>query len=127
MHKSNLKKIYFQQKYTFRIVYNKDRYYQTKELFRSYNVLNVYKLNLLNTFIFMRKIKYVTRSAAFHTTFKMSRQLYLTRSLSINYSQPKLSYAKVVSGYLYEVQLYGTTLLLIQRKNLNLDLSLNQK
>ena len=39
----------------------------------------------------------------------------------------KLSYPKLVAGYLYEVQLYGTTLLLIQRKNLNLALFLNQK
>ena len=51
-HKTNLKKIHSQQKHALRIVYNKDRYYHTKELFSSCNVLNVYKLNLLNTCIF---------------------------------------------------------------------------
>ena len=51
-HKTNLKKIHSQQKHALRIVYNKDRYYRAKELFSSCNVLNVYKLNLLNTCIF---------------------------------------------------------------------------
>ena len=34
-HKTNLKKIHSQQKHALRIVYNKGRYYHTKELFRS--------------------------------------------------------------------------------------------
>ena len=37
-HKTNLKKIHSQQKHALRIVYNKDRYYHTKELFRSCNL-----------------------------------------------------------------------------------------
>ena len=49
-YKTNSKK-----KHALRIVYNKDRYYHTKELSRSCNTLNVYKLNLLNTSIFMHK------------------------------------------------------------------------
>ena len=44
-HKTNLKKIQSQQKHALRIMYYKDRYYHTKELFRSCNILNVYKLN----------------------------------------------------------------------------------
>ena len=56
-HKTNLKKIHSKQKHVLRILYNKDRYNHTKELFSSWNVLNVYKLNLLNTSIFMHKIK----------------------------------------------------------------------
>ena len=56
-HKTNLKKIHSKQKHALRILYNKDRYNHTKELFSSWNVLNVYKLNLLNTSIFMHKIK----------------------------------------------------------------------
>ena len=51
----NLKKIHNQQKHVLRIVYNKDRYYHRKELFRPCNGLNVYKLNLLNTRIFFYK------------------------------------------------------------------------
>ena len=39
--KTNLKKIHSQQKHALRIVYNTDKYYHTKEPFRSCNVLNV--------------------------------------------------------------------------------------
>ena len=70
--KTNLEKIHSQQKYALRKVYNEDRYHHSKELFRSCNVLNVCKLNLLNTSIFMYKIKTETGPAAVHTTFKMS-------------------------------------------------------
>ena len=126
-HKTNFKKIHSQQKHALKIVYNKDRYYHTKELFGSCNILNVYKLNLLNTSIFMHKIKNGTVPAAFHTTFKMPSHSYLTRLLSVNCSKPKLGYAKAGFRYLYEVQLYTTILSLIQRNNLNLAPFLNQK
>ena len=55
VHKTNLKKIHSLQKHALRIEYNKDRYYHKKELFKSCNALNVCKLNLLNTSIFMLK------------------------------------------------------------------------
>ena len=38
-HKTNLKKVYSQQKHALRIVYNKDRYYHTTELLRFSSVL----------------------------------------------------------------------------------------
>ena len=70
-------------------MYNKDRYYHKKELFRSCNVLNVYQLNLLNTFIFMHKIKTGIGSAAFYTTLKLPSHSYPSRFSSVNYSKPK--------------------------------------
>ena len=76
-------------KHALRIVYNKDRYYYKKELFRSCDALNVNKLNLLNTFIFVHKIKTGTGSAAFHTTFKLPSHSYPSRFSSVNYSKPK--------------------------------------
>ena len=72
----------------------------------------------------MHKIKTGTGPAALHATFKILSVSYPTRFSSAN---QKLGYAKVGSGYLYEVQLYETILLLMQRKNLNLALCLNQK
>ena len=84
-HKTNLKKIHSQQKRALKILYNKDRYYHTKERFSSCNVLNVYKLNLLNTSIFMHKIINGTGPAVFHTTFKMPSHSYWAR----NCSKPK--------------------------------------
>ena len=56
-YKTNLKKIHSQQKQALRIMCNKDRYQRTKKLFSSCDILNVYKLNLLNTSIFMHKIQ----------------------------------------------------------------------
>ena len=88
-HKANLKKIHSQQKHALRIVYNKDRYYHTKELFRYCSVLNVYKLNVLDTSIFIHKIKTGTGHAAFPTTFKVPSHSYATRFSSVNYSKPK--------------------------------------
>ena len=93
-YKTNLKKIHSQQKHALRIVYNKDRYYHTKNLFRSCNVLNVYKLNLLNTAIFMHKVKAGTGLEAFHTTFKMPSHSYPTRFSSLNYSKSKTKLRK---------------------------------
>ena len=106
-HKTNLKKIHSQQKHALRIVYNKDRYYHTKELFRSCDVLNVYKMNLLNTFIFMHKIKTGTGPAAFHTTFKMLSHSYSTRFSSVNYSKPKARLRK--SGF--RISIWGSSII----------------
>ena len=88
-HKTNLKKVHCQQKHAFRIVYNKDRYYHRKELFRSCNVLHVYKLNLLNTSIFMDKIKTGTGRVTFHTTIKMPSHSHLTCFSSVSYNKRK--------------------------------------
>ena len=70
--KMNLKSIPSQQNHVLRVVFNKDRYYHTKELSAPCNVLNFCKLTLLNTSTFMHKIKTGTGPAAFHTAFKMT-------------------------------------------------------
>ena len=51
--RTNLKKLLSQQKHAIRIVDNKTRFEHTKELFNSLKILNIYKLNILNTSIFM--------------------------------------------------------------------------
>ena len=51
--KTYLRKINSQQKHALRLIHNN----HSKELFESYEILNVYKLNLLNTAVFMHKIK----------------------------------------------------------------------
>ena len=68
---------------------NKDRYYHTKELFRYCNILNVYKLNLLNNSIFMPKTKTGIGSSAFLTIFKVSFYSCQTHFSIINYSIPQ--------------------------------------
>ena len=77
--------------------------------------------------MFMHKIKTGTDLAAFHATFKIPFHSYPKHFSCVNYSKPKLGYAKVGFRYQDKVQLYITILLLIHRKNLNLALFLNQK
>ena len=74
-YKTNLKNICSQQKHVFRIVYN--------------TIQRNYKMNLLNTSIFMHKIKTGSDPAAFHTTFKVTFYWSLKRFTSLNYSKPK--------------------------------------
>ena len=52
----NLKKLHSQQKHAIRIVHNKAKFEHTKELFKSANVLNLYKLNILGIAVFMHRI-----------------------------------------------------------------------
>ena len=56
-HRTCLGKINSQQKHALRLIHNKNRFYHSKELFESCEILYVYKLNLLNTAVFMHKIK----------------------------------------------------------------------
>ena len=53
---SNLKKIYFQQRFALPFIYGKGKYGHTREFFRSNNILNVYQLNILNNVMFSHKI-----------------------------------------------------------------------
>ena len=52
-----LRKINSQQKHALRLIHNKNRFYHSKGLFESCEILNLYKLNLLNTVVFIHKIK----------------------------------------------------------------------
>ena len=52
-----LRKINSQQKHALRLIHNKNKFYHSKELFEPCEILNAYKLNLLNTAVFMHKIK----------------------------------------------------------------------
>ena len=52
----NLKKLLSQRKHAIRIINNKTRSERTKQLFNSQKILNIYKLNILNTAIFMHKL-----------------------------------------------------------------------
>ena len=55
--RANLKKINNQQKHVLRIILNKSKFDQTSELIKSSKLLNVDKLNIFNTAVFMRKIQ----------------------------------------------------------------------
>ena len=66
-------KISSQQKHTLRLIHNRKRFHHSKEIFESCEILNLYKLNLLNTAAFMRKIE--NRTARHHFLKNLSSLL----------------------------------------------------
>ena len=88
--RTNLRKINSQQKHALRLIHNKNRFYQSKELFESFEILNVYKLNLLNTAVFMHKIKNRTASSSFLEKFEQPAHSYPTRFSSGNYRKSQI-------------------------------------
>ena len=102
-YKTNLKKIHSQQKQALRIMCNKDRYQRTKKLFSSCGILNVYKLNLLNTSIFMHKIKRQRALQLFILPLGclLARVRHVSRAWVI--AGWGLGYPKTGSGYLQGV------------------------
>ena len=54
--KQNLLSKEKQQKHALRLIHNQKRFYRSKELFESCQILNLYKLSILNTVVFMHKI-----------------------------------------------------------------------
>ena len=73
-----LRKINSQQKHALRLIHNKNRFYHSKELFESCEILSVYKLNLLNSVVFMNKIKNRTAPSSFLEKFEKPAHSYLT-------------------------------------------------
>ena len=90
-HKQNLRKINSQQKHALRLIYNKNRFYHSKELFGSCEILNVYKLNQLNTVVFMHKLKNRTNPSLVLETSEQPAHSYPTRFSSENYRKLQIT------------------------------------
>ena len=73
---------------------NKNRFYHSKELFESCEILNVYKLNFLNTTVFMHKIKNRTAPSSFLEKSEQPSHLYSTSFSSGNYRKPQIKLRK---------------------------------
>ena len=71
-----------------RLIHNKNRLYHPKERFESCEILNVYKVNLLNTAVFMHKMKHRTAPSSFLEKFEQPAHSYSTRFSSGNYRKP---------------------------------------
>ena len=80
---TNLKKLRSQQKHAIRIIYNKTKFEHTKELFKSANVLDLYKLNILSIAVFMHRIHTKTSPPVFTGDFHIISHLYSTRSSAL--------------------------------------------
>ena len=74
-------------------MHNKTRFEHAKELFKSANVLNLHKLNVLSIAIFMHRVHTKT-SLVFAGSIQRISHLYSTRSPTLNFSKPKLKLTK---------------------------------
>ena len=91
---ANLKKLRSQQKHAIWTVHNKTKFEHTKELFKSANVLNLYKLNILSIAVFMHSVHTKTSPPVFTGSFQRIFHLYSTRLSTLNFSKPKLKLTK---------------------------------
>ena len=89
-----LRKINSLQKHALRLIPNKNRFSHSKELFESCEILIVYKLNLLNTAVFMHKIKNRTALSLFLEIFQQPSHSYSTHFSSGNYRKPQINLRK---------------------------------
>ena len=61
------------------IIFNKEKFEHQKQLFQSYKILNVYKLNILNVATFMYKVNQKTAPNIFLSRFQKPSPFYPTR------------------------------------------------
>ena len=83
-----LRKIKSHQKHALKSIYNKNRFYHSKELFWVLWNTQCNKLNLLKTAVFMHKIKSRTAPSLFHEKSEESAYSYPTRLSSGNHKKP---------------------------------------
>ena len=87
------KKLRNQQNNAIRIVHNKAKFEHT-ELFKSTNVLNLYKLNILSITAFMHQVHTKASPPVFMESFQRISHLHSVRSSTLNFSKPTLKLTK---------------------------------
>ena len=88
-HKTKLKKVQSKQKHALRIIFNQSKTSPSKPLFLSFNVLNIYQINIFQSVQFMHKIKNKNVLHIFLKLFDVSCHAYLTNFSLINLSVPR--------------------------------------
>ena len=86
-HHTKLKKIYSKQKHASRIIYYEDRLTHARPLLKKMNALNVYQINIFDTYVY--KVKHNMAPAAITEFFKLIHRKYCTKSSSQNFYNPK--------------------------------------
>ena len=100
--RTNLKKINSQQKHVLRIIFNKSQFEHTSELFKSSKILNVYKLNIFNTAVFIHKIQGKSTISIFLPKFRKPSHSYPTRFSHLDYVKPTPKLHKCNTKFLTE-------------------------
>ena len=121
--RTNLKKINSQQKNALRIIFNKRKFEHTSELFKSSKILNVYKLNIFNTAVFMHKIQGTSAPSIFLPKFRKPSQSYPTPFSHLNYVKPTPKLNKCKYGVCYRGPFIWNNFL-IKKSQMSLNLKL---
>ena len=99
-------KINSQQKHTIRIIFNKNKFAHTREIFKEQKILNIYQLNILSNIIFMHRVENKTAPSIFLTKFCKPSHAYPTNFLTHNFLVPTLELKKSK----YRVSIRGAVL-----------------
>ena len=76
------------QKHALCIIFSKGKFEHTNEWFKSSKILNIYKLNIFNTAVFMHKIQGKSALSIFLSKFRKSSHSYPTQFSHLNYVKP---------------------------------------
>ena len=88
--RTNLKKINSQQKHTIHIIFNKNKFAHTREIFKEPKILNICQLNILSNIIFIHRVENKTSPSIFLTKFCKPFHLYPTNFMAHNFVVPTL-------------------------------------
>ena len=94
--KIKLKNLFGKQKQAVRIIFNEDKFTQTRPLLKTLKALNVYQTNLLQVFLFMHNIKLNSSPRISLHQFQTINHKCETRCSKNNFKEPKkeTNYAK---------------------------------
>ena len=110
--RTNLKKIHSYQKHSIRIIFCKDKFSHTKELFVQNKVFNAYQLNISNNLIFMHKVRTSSISTKFQKPVhpyptNFSKLIYIKQAPQLNRSKYSISERSSTLEWVFNRQWQG--------------------
>ena len=90
----NLRKIYSQYEHAIRIIYNKNKFSHTREIFKEQRILIIYQLNIIGNVVFIHRVENKTAPSIFLTKFCKPSHPYPTNFSAHNFLVPTLKLKK---------------------------------
>ena len=99
-----------------RIIFNKNKFVHTREIFKEQKILNIYQSNILNSIIFMHGVENKTAPSIFLTKFCKPSHSHPTNFSAHNFLVTTLKLKKVRIEFLLEARYVGATFSEQQKK-----------
>ena len=87
----NLRKIYSQYEHAIRIIYNKNKFSHTREIFKEQRILIIYQLNIIGNVVLIHRVENKTAPSIFLTKFCKPSHSYPTNFSAHNFLVPTLN------------------------------------